>query len=205
MNAIVSRMRRLVLDFGGVVIRTPFEMLHRVGHPEWTGPFDPDGDEMWGRMQAGDITERDYWDHRAREVFPAAGDPVWSLMQALFAPPADEVIRPETMLLVEQLERPAVLTNDLSRFHGEDWLQQMGLAKTFDPLIDLSYAGRLKPHPDAYAHAMDRLGVSDPSRVVFADDQLGNVDGAAAYGMCSVWFDVTDPAASVERIRSALA
>ena len=35
-------MRRLLLDFGGVVIKTPFENRHRVGSPNWFGPFDPE-------------------------------------------------------------------------------------------------------------------------------------------------------------------
>jgi putative hydrolase of the HAD superfamily len=195
--------RRLLLDFGGVVIRTPFEMLHRVGHPEWAGPFDPDSDPLWRAMQIGEMTERDYWDRRATEVFPGVDDPVASLMDTLFAPPRDDVIRPETMMLIEEVPRPAVLTNDLARFHSPAWLDEMGLGTSFDPLIDLSYTGRLKPHPLAYAHAVERLD-ADPGQVVFADDQPANVAAGIAFGLHAVWFDVTDPRGSVERIRLAL-
>ncbi|MGD9957681.1 MAG: HAD family phosphatase, partial [Candidatus Nanopelagicales bacterium] len=53
-------MTALVLDFGGPVLRTPFELLRggeaRVGLSEgslaWTGPFDPDADADWRLMQA---------------------------------------------------------------------------------------------------------------------------------------------------------
>ncbi len=196
-------MRRLLLDFGGVVIRTPFEMLHRVGHPEWTGPFDPSSDDLWRHMQAGRISEREYWHRRAEEVFPQTEDPVSTMMKVLFAPPADDVVRPETRMLIEETDRPAVLTNDLARFHPTEWLEEMGLAKSFDPLIDLSFAHRLKPHDQAYQHASDRLGVP-ADQIVFADDQPANVEGAIAFGMRAVWFDVTDPGGSVNRIRSAL-
>ena len=56
----------VLFDMGGPVARTPFEMLpylERVcGAPErtfdWTGPFDPETDALWQRMQAGEITER---------------------------------------------------------------------------------------------------------------------------------------------------
>ncbi len=197
-------MRRLLLDFGGVVIRTPFEMLHRVGHPEWTGPFDPSADRLWLDMQAGDLTEREYWHRRADEVLPNASDPVSAMMNVLFAPPADDVVRQEVLVLLGEVDRPAVLTNDLARFHPTEWLEEMGLAKTFDPLIDLSFSGRLKPHPSAYAHAMERLGVP-ADQVVFADDQPQNVEGASTFGMRAVWFDVTDPEGSVSRIRAELA
>lgn len=196
-------MRRLLLDFGGVVIRTPFENRHRLGSPPWYGPFDPDADPLWTAMQRGEITEREHWYRRAAEAFPESEDPVRSMMSALFAPPSSEVRRPEITTLIAEVDRPAVLTNDLGRFHDTDWLESMGLAATFDPLIDLSYTGHLKPAAAAYEHA---VGVLDekPGDIVFVDDQPGNVDGALAFGMRAVWFDVTDPAGSVERIRSQL-
>lgn len=196
-------MRRLLLDFGGVVIRTPFELLHRVGSPGWTGPFDPGADTLWQEMQAGVISERDYWDRRAEEVVPDHEDPVWGMMNILFAPPSAEVVRPEMLELLAEVDRPAVLTNDLSRFHGPQWLESMGLEAVFDPLIDLSYMGVLKPAPGAYAHAVETLGVG-PDEIVFVDDQPKNIAGAEAFGLRVVWFDVTDPAESVMRIRKEL-
>ena len=59
----------LVLDFGGVVTRTLFEthdMTERElglapGTLHWRGPFDPATDAPWRAMQAGEMSERDYW------------------------------------------------------------------------------------------------------------------------------------------------
>jgi putative hydrolase of the HAD superfamily len=167
------------------------------------GPFDPAADALWRDMQAGLISERDYWDRRAEEIFPDDDDPVWGMMNVLFAPPGHEVVRPEMMELLVDVERPAVLTNDLSRFHGSDWLASMALEGVFDPLIDLSYMGVLKPAPGAYAHACEVLGAS-PQDVLFVDDQPNNIAGAEAYGLRVVWFDVTDPGESVLRIRKEL-
>ena len=78
----------------------------------------------------------------------------------------------------------------------------------FDPLVDLSHAGHLKPDPRAYADgiaAMRRVaGDIDPGEIVYVDDHLDNVVGATDAGMVSLWFDITDPAGSHQRIRSAL-
>ena len=68
--------RALVLDFGGVISRTLFETHalseQALGLPPgtlgWRGPFDSAHDALWRRMQAGDISERDYWMARTREV-----------------------------------------------------------------------------------------------------------------------------------------
>lgn len=97
-------MKRLLLDFGGVVIRTPFEMRHRIGCPAWFGPFDPATDDLWRRMQGGEIAERTYWKTRAEEVFPDAVDPVGDLMGALFA----SVERIEAATAREVLDRHRV-------------------------------------------------------------------------------------------------
>jgi putative hydrolase of the HAD superfamily len=196
-------MRRLLVDFGGVVIRTPFEMRYRVGSPDWFGPFDPAADPMWESLQRGEISERQYWDARAREVFPDSDDPVRSLMAVLFAPPASEVRRPEVTKLLAGVDRPAVLSNDLSRFHGPEWLEEMEAHDLFDPLIDLSDTGVLKPAPEAFLRALEALD-EPPSRVVFVDDQPYNVLAGQKMGLVGVWFDVTDPAGSVARVEAAL-
>lgn len=68
-----SRQGRSSLDFGGPLRRTPFELLRaterRLGLPpltfDWRGPFDPDGDPLWQRLQARMIGEPDPGAYRA--------------------------------------------------------------------------------------------------------------------------------------------
>jgi putative hydrolase of the HAD superfamily len=68
--------RALILDFGGVISRTlfetPDETERALGLPAgtltWRGPFDPSSDSLWQAMQRGELSERDYWLQRAREV-----------------------------------------------------------------------------------------------------------------------------------------
>lgn len=195
-------MRRLVLDFGGVVIKTPFELLDRVGSPAWNGPFDPDADPLWSDLQAGVISEREHWHTRATEIYPDSVDPVRDLMRTLYLPPATDVVRAGVVELAGEVGA-AVLTNDLARFHDEEWLAEMGLEGVFKPLIDLSYVGYLKPEQRAFRHALEEL--EEPAgNVVFVDDQPHNVAGAAACGLVGVWFDVTDPDGSLGRVRAAL-
>ena len=66
----------LMLDFGGVILKTPFE-LHRIvenkinipeGTLNWYGPFDAKSDRLWQKMQADKITEQDYWRERSKLV-----------------------------------------------------------------------------------------------------------------------------------------
>ncbi|MFO1329580.1 MAG: HAD-IA family hydrolase [Rubrivivax sp.] len=201
--------RALVLDFGGVISRTLFETHaeseRALGLPPgtltWRGPFDPQGDEPWRRMQAGQISERDYWMLRTREVGALLGED-WQRMEqfvvrARGADPS-QVIRPEALQAIERAAAAgcplAVLSNELDLFYGADFRRRLPLLERFQAIVDATHTGILKPDPRAYAAAAQALGVA-PGDCVFVDDQARNVAGAVAAGMDVVHFDVTQPAA----------
>lgn len=199
--------RGLILDFGGVITRTLFE-THDVtertlglepGTLAWKGPFDPSTDPLWSSMQLGEISERDYWLQRAREVGRLVGES-WNDMQTFVrrargAEP-DSVIRPEASAAIRRAKaagaRLAILSNELDLFYGEAFRRSLPLLDLFDVVVDATYTGILKPDPRAYGDCLDRLGL--PAQAcVFVDDQAKNVAGARAVGLPSVHFDVTRP------------
>jgi putative hydrolase of the HAD superfamily len=209
--------KALVLDFGGPVLRTPFELLRggeaRMGLPPgslaWTGPFDPSADADWRAMQAHEITERDYWQRKADEFAALTGREASfrGLMDVLFAAPEDELVRPEARRLVEDAREAgfaiAVLTNDMQAFHGLEWVQGNRFLTLVDVLVDGSVEHVLKPDPAIYEMATERLGIA-AADCLFVDDQRGNIAGAEAVGMAAVWFDVTQPDSSYATVRALL-
>ena len=62
-------------------------------------------------------------------------------------------------------------------------VRRLGLDEEFDAVILSFEVGAQKPQPEIYRTALERLGVADPSRAVFVDDQTEYCDGAAAIGM----------------------
>lgn len=209
----------LVLDFGGVISRTLFEthdLTERAlglapGTLGWRGPFDPAGDALWRQMRAGEISERDYWLARTREVGRLVGEE-WTRMEqfvvrARGAEPG-AVIRPEAIAAVEAAARAgkrlAILSNELDLFYGADFRRKLPLLAHFELIVDATYSGVLKPDPRAYAAVTEGLGLP-AAACVFVDDQPRNVQGARAAGMVAVGFDVTRPAASYAEALRALA
>lgn len=203
----MSRPQALVLDFGGVVTRTLFE-THELteaalglpaGTLTWRGPFAPETDPLWQAMQADEISERDYWLARTREVGALVGES-WERMdrfvqrargaepQAVVRPEADRAIRIARAAGV----RLAVLSNELDLFYGADFRERLPLLSLFEVIVDATYTGILKPDPRAYAAVTETLGLP-AAACVFVDDQQRNIDGAAAAGMCAVRFDVREP------------
>lgn len=218
MTAPVPDQRALILDFGGVVTRTLFEthdLTERAlgltpGTLTWQGPFDTRTDPLWVQMQAQQITERDYWMARTREVGALVGEN-WTTMQQFVQ--AARGAEPELVLRSEARDailaakaagvRLAILSNELDLFYGADFRKRFPLIDLFEVIIDASYTQILKPDPRAYTACLQALNLP-ASACVFVDDQLKNVNGAVAMNIPTVHFDVTAPAASYAKALAML-
>ena len=204
-----ATLKHLLLDFGGPVLLTPFELVEKaaetLGPLSWRGPFDTSTDPEYIRWQAGQITEREYWSIRGEPY----GLDLPGLMRHFYEPPGDYLVRPEMANLVTG-QRAAgrvvgMLTNDLNAFHSAEWKNGISVIGQFDFIVDGSITGYLKPDPRAFRLALEAFGSPEPGDVVFVDDQPINLRGAEAVGLTTVHFDPTDPAQSFERIEAALA
>lgn len=209
----------LVLDFGGVVTRTLFETHDlteaalglAAGSLTWRGPFDPNGDALWRQMQADEISERDYWRQRTREVGELTGanwDDMADFVKAARGASPAEIIRPEALETIETARaagiRLAILSNELDLFYGADFRLKLPFLTDFDVIHDATYTKILKPDRRAYLDCIADLGLA-PGACVFVDDQARNIAGAKAIGMRTVHFDVRSPDSSYKQALALLA
>jgi len=197
----------LVLDFGGVISKTMFE-THAVtedalglarGTLTWQGPFDPSTDELWRAMQRDEISEREYWNTRSREVGSLVGEAwtdVKTLVQRARGADLSIVIRPEAAETIRIAKaagkKLAILSNELDLFYGAEFRTRLPFISLFDAIVDATYTKILKPDPKAYKILTDTLGLPAET-CVFVDDQKRNIDGATACGLQTIHFDVRDP------------
>ncbi len=207
----------LLLDVGGPVIRLPFEFLGEVerscglapGTITRRGPFDPAADPLWRDRDAGLLSEREYWSLWAEEVGRAAQR--HSAMQEVFAACykrcMPDIVRGEATALVVDAQaagiRVGALTNDISWFVSQEFIPRLSILSELDAFVDLSHAEVRKPDPQAYAIALDALGLA-PQQVLFVDDHPRYVTGAEAAGLPALHFDITDVAGSIRQIRDRL-
>ncbi len=209
--------RALVLDFGGPVLLTIFELAaadaDSPAHAllRGRGPFAPVDrpDPDWAELQAGRITERAYWAHRSEEWHAAggAGGDIRALVAHLYEPARPELIRDQARTLVRDAREAGipvgVLTNDLRDFHSDSWIEKIDILGDIDVIVDGSVEGFLKPDPRLYELLSERLDVAFDD-MVFLDDQATNIRGAEDLGIRSVLFDVTDPGSSYAQVRKLL-
>jgi putative hydrolase of the HAD superfamily len=98
-------------------------------------------------------------------------------------------VRPWMRALVDRLRTLGVITAILS--DQTDWLElldsRQGFFKHFDKVFNSFDHGLTKQQPDFFHLALSELGVA-PNRVLFVDDNAGNVERARALGMAAVLF-----------------
>ncbi len=211
--------RALVLDFGGVISKTLFEthdLSERAlglapGTLTWRGPFDPATDAPFAAMQAGEMTEREYWALRMTETAALVGETWTAFPQFLARVRGDDpeaVIRPEALAAMAKVKdagwKLAILSNELDLFYGADFRTKLPFLAEFDLIVDATYTGVLKPDIRAFQFVTDGLGLP-AAACVFVDDQKKNLQGAAEVGMPFVHFDVTRPGESYAQALEMLA
>lgn len=210
--------RGLLLDFGGVVQRSPFELMgRRMANADPVvarvlarrGPFGEEHDAVWARFEAGELAEPEYWAHRAEEVGAALGErwEVRDLLTWLFAVPETAQVRPEAMALLDAAKAAdipvGILTNDLTAFFGEAWQRGIEFLQRVDALVDGSVTGVLKPGRAAFSAGAAALGLT-PGDIVFLDDLTWNVEGARAASIVAFRVDITAPGPAFASARAAL-
>jgi putative hydrolase of the HAD superfamily len=210
--------KALVLDYGGVISKTPFETWHitedALGLPRGsiphTGPLDPSRDARWRDMQAGKMTEREYWYGMIRDVGQMVGKD-WTDMQTFIREgrgndPMTNT-RPEALETIQMAKEAgcklAILSNELDLFYGAEMRKKLTFLDGFDTIVDATYTKILKPDPRAFGFVTEALGLA-PEECLFVDDQRKNLAGAEEVGMPYVHFDVTDPAGSFAEVRDRL-
>ena len=164
----------------------------------------------WDAMLRQEISERDYWARRASEIGSGLGHDDWStreLMTWLYhQPDADFVIDEMVELMVDARAAglPVVaLTNDMTDFHGQEWVDAQDWLKHFDTVVDASSTGDLKPAPEAYAHGVAAARVP-AGEIVFLDDLPANVAAARAVGLQAIEVRYDDRPAAIAEARRRL-
>ena len=213
-----GRLAGLLLDVGGVVVRHAFELRDLIearlglapGAIARGGPFGPAPDSDWDRVERRELSENAYWLAWTEEIGRMAGRPdltVQELWPLAYRGDEHEFLRPEVVSLVEDAAdagvRTAMLSNDLTTFHGESWVDKVPFFGRLGRFFDAASLGARKPDPTAYTGAVERLGLP-AGTVLFVDDLPENVIGASEAGLPAVLFDITDPAGSTALIRKEL-
>jgi len=202
-------------DYGGVFTPSPFDAARAYARSQGTdsdgfvrmvfGSYEADTEHPWHRLERGELSFTDALIEIGADA-DAAG--VRFDIGEMFATMADDgVDRTVVVDYVRTLRaggfRTAVVTNNI-REYGDAWRRQLDADTLFDAVVDSCLEGVRKPNPAIYQMALERVGVSDPSRAVFLDDFEHNVITARGLGLHGIVVG-PDPSAALAQLDVLLA
>lgn len=193
----------LLLDLGGVLIDIDFERALRAWQPASRLTLDElrqafRHDEPYERHERGEITAEQYFGHLAAtlalDAEPAQIERGWN---AIFIAEIAET----TALIRSIRDRiPCHAFSNTNAAHQAYWSRAYPSVTSAVGRIFASHEiGLRKPDPHAFAHVAQALGVPAGS-ILFFDDSLANVEGAAAAGLQTV--HVRSPADVANALRA---
>ena len=178
-----------MFDFGGVIAAEGFrEGLQALACQQGR---DPEQVYQAGcRIMAtcgyliGQAPEADFWQGLSREAgIDGSAKELRQVILDRF------IVRPGMLALADALRAAGIRVAILS--DQTDWLelldQRARFSAHFERVDNSFHLGISKHVPEAFVRAAERLGVV-PARIVFVDDNAGNIDRAARCGMQALLF-----------------
>ena len=182
--------RAVIWDLGGVLVRTEDNrsrdrLAERYGMNRSQVEELVYGHEAGKRAQRGEVSYEDHWEY-LRQQLSLAPEKLGEFQQAFWG--GDRMDRGLIDYIRSQHGRykTALLSNaftDLRRMITDEWK----IGDAFDELVISAEIGVMKPDPQIYQIALERLGVAAPE-AVFIDDFERNVVAAKALNMHAIRF-----------------
>lgn len=182
--------RVVIFDVGGVLVRTPNRASRqkwetRLGLPDWATDSLVFDSEMGTKAQLGLITEEELWEWIGQELKLPAVD----LIEFRTDFWAGDVLDDQLVALIRRL-RPRYQTAVISNFNNslrEILKSEYPIMDAFDLIVCSAEEKVMKPDPEIFQRALDRLG-REPSEAVFIDDSEANVQAARKIGLQAIHF-----------------
>jgi epoxide hydrolase-like predicted phosphatase len=174
--------KAVIFDFFGVIIGDGFDITYR------TAGGDPVKDkefilELLSQTNRGEITTDEFRNMLCKQLGITVEEYQLSLEKS-------EVVNYELLDYIKTL-RPKYKTAILSNANVgslERRVERKMLNECFDDLVVSAEVGFIKPEPEIYKLAAERLGVK-VDECVFVDDREGYVNGATKVGMFAILYE----------------
>jgi len=190
-----SKIRAVVFDFGGVLMRTvnPLprrELAWQFGLPPGGASEAVFGNPLWDEFQLGRISSAEFWADVGQRLGLNAEE-LAEFRQAFWA---GDRLDEELVALIRTLRgagyQTALLSNAPADLHQH--LEQLGIADAFDVIVASGCEGLMKPDLAIFELTLARVGVA-AEEAAFVDDFRVNVAAAQQIGLHAMRFRGLSP------------
>ena len=165
-------------------------------------------ERLWAQIRDGEIDKEFLRMHRFYDSFLFFGIDDFELAQVFEHNFLDEILNYNELVdgafeLLEYLADKGYTLHILSNGFEEVTYRKCELSGIKNYFATITSADELnirKPHPEIYAHALQKAGAAAGESVMIGDDWVADVEGGKAFGLKVVFFDVFDDKYTAEGV-----
>ena len=197
------RVRAVLVDFGGVIMRTEdngprsrlAERLGMTSRDLEKIVFESDSSI---RASLGEIPEEGHWQAVAKAL-GVSREEGEKIIAEFFSGDRTDGVLLDFLRSLRPERKVGLISNAWSGLRAV--ITSLNFEDVFDEMIISAEVGLMKPDPRIYHLALEKLGVQ-PGESVFLDDMLVNVEAARSVGMSAIQF--TQPEKTLEELKQFL-
>lgn len=155
-------------------------------------------ERLWTLIRDEAIDKEYLREHRFLDTFAALGVHNRELAQRFEIQFLDEILHYNELVqgavpLLEYLKEKAYVLHILSNGFKEVTLRKCELSQIsrfFETIVSADEVGVRKPHPSCFDYSLNRAGARKEESLFIGDDWVADIEGARAFGMEAIFFDV---------------
>ncbi len=199
-NTLWDHRKNAYLTLKEIFKREKVNEVHNIEFEDFHREYFTINENLWAQIRDGEIDKEYLRKHRFYDSFLFFGIDDEELAQKFESNFLDEILNynelvPGAFELLEYLSAKDYQLHILSNgFHEVTFkkTELSGIKNYFRTITSADEINIRKPKPEIYAYSLEKANAKTDESVMIGDDWIADVQGARAFGMKAVFFDVFD-------------
>lgn len=188
-----------ILDFGKCAewaVKTAMEERNTEYRHEYYGVFKRINDDLWKKLEKGEITREELFDRRFKEVFSELGIELDGrefevrFLDLLHESTEEVPGARELLKYLHSKNYRIYAVSNAMQIQQETRLKKSGLSRYFDGVFTSELLGASKPSRAFFGAFFERVPDISKDEVILIGDSLSaDISGGKRYGLTTCWFN----------------
>lgn len=196
-NTLWDHRKNAELTLKDIFAREKVKEIHNLGFEEFHKEYFTINEDLWAKIRDGKIDKEYLRKHRFYDSFMFFGIDDLELSQRFEHDFLDEILQYNELVsgafdILEYLSGKYTLHILSNGFEEVTYrkTELSGIKNYFKTITSADEIDIRKPQPEIYRYALEKANAAKEESVMIGDDWIADVEGAEAFGIRAVFFDV---------------
>lgn len=208
-NTLWDHRKNAYLTLKEIFKREEVEYKYSIDFEDFHREYFTINERLWEQIRDGEIDKEYLRKHRFYDAFLFFGIDDFELAQIFEHNFLDEILNYNDLVegavelleyLTEQKYRLHILSNGFQEVTNRK-CELSGISAFFETITSADEINIRKPKPQIYEYALKKAGANKEESMMIGDDWIADVEGAKAFGLQVVFFDVFNDNFEAEEVK----